>query len=488
MSLACTPRNFALGLLAIWVGISAGRVGLTAPGRDTATDGLALHAKKAESLLRSGRIRQALAEAALAERSAPNGAEPLALLGDISFRQADFEAAEKYFNAALASDPRCVRAHLGLARLDQLHFRRGAALQRVVTAYSLSPNDPETVLAYSSVTSDPKQEILFLQKYLTFGAGVPREQFESAEGRLQFRQRLGSRKLTVLDGPYIPYRLPLTVWATRRASPNGLLLAVSINGSKPLRLVFDTGAAGIVISHRSAVRLGLEYLADAGLQGVGDSGIETKKTLADSVRIGNLRLRNCVVDVAAHDVAGEVDGAIGANVFEQFIVRLDGRHRVLDLLPYPDEVPRAQSQEDLWAGRDRSLPAGMENLTPVCQTGHLLLVQTKLDSGTSGYMILDTGAAYSSLSRQATLPFAEPTPFEIAGPGGGLVTAFQAGPTQLHVAGHDLADPEVVALDFARISNLHGLEISGLIGYPMLSRYALTLEYRDGLIGLDRSR
>jgi len=35
---------------------------------------------------------------------------------------------------------------------------------------------------------------------------------------------------------------------------------------------------------------------------------------------------------------------------------------------------------------------------------------------------------------------------------------------------------------------VHGLEISGLIGYPMLSHCALTLDYRDGLIGFDRGR
>lgn len=56
------------------------------------------------------------------------------------------------------------------------------------------------------------------------------------------------------------------------------------------------------------------------------------------------------------------------------------------------------------------------------------------------------------------------------------------------MAGRDFTNPNAVTLDFARLSNVHGLEISGLIGYPMLSRCALALDYRDGLIGLDRSR
>jgi hypothetical protein len=317
---------------------------------------------------------------------------------------------------------------------------------------------------------------------------MPREQLETALGRLQFYRRLGSRRVAFLEGTYQRYVLPMDVWSARPGQVNGLLLAVSINRSKPLRLVFDTGAPGIAISPRSAEKLGLEYMGDAGLRGVGQSGVGARKTLAESVHIGDLRLGNCVVDVADRALADGIDGVIGANLFQQFIVRLDARRRSLELLPYPDEAPWWQSQEQLWAGRDRSVPAGMEGLTPVCQAAHLLLVSAKLDKDASGYLILDTGAAFSSVSRQMAAPFDEPPDFDISGPGGGPVAAFRAGAIRLRLAGRNLTDPHAVTLDFARLSNVHGVEISGLIGYPMLSRCTLTLDYRDGLIGLDRSR
>ena len=476
---ASTVRVSMLAILAAWAVVPTG----AAPLRGD----FAVHVQKARAHLRAGNIRQALAEAAVAERAAPGRAETSALLGDIDFRQAHFEAADQYFKAALAIDPNCAPAHVGLGRLDQLHFRRRAALQRMVTAYSLDPNDAETVLAYSSVASDREQEMVLLERFLALGAGMPREQLETALGRLQFYRRLGSRRLAFLEGTYQRYVLPMEVWSARPGLVNGLLLAVSINGSKPLRLVFDTGAAGIAISPRSAEKLGLEYMADAGLHGVGQS-VETRKTLAESVRIGDLRLRNCVVDVADRALADDIDGVIGANLFQQFLVRLDARRRTLELLPYPDEAPWWQSQEQLWAGRDRSVPAGMEGLTPVCQAAHLLLVSAKLDKDASGYLILDTGAAFSSVSRQMAAPFDEPPDFDISGPGGGPVAAFRAGAIRLRLAGRNLTDPHAVTLDFARLSNVHGVEISGLIGYPMLSRCTLTLDYRDGLIGLDRSR
>ena len=480
MRLALIARVSMLALLAAWAVGPAGAA--------TQTGDFVLHLQKARVHLRSGNIRQALAEAAAAERVAPKRAETSALLGDIEFRRADFEAAGRDFNTALEIDPNCASAHLGLGRLDQLHFRRRAALQRMATAYSLDPSDAETVLAYSSLASDRQQEMALLERFLALGAGMPREQLETALGRLQFYRRLGSRRLAFLEGAYQRYVLPMEVWSARPGLVNGLLLAVSINGSKPLRLVFDTGAAGIAISPRSAEKLGLEYMADAGLHGVGQSGVEARKTLAESVRIGDLRLGNCVVDVADRALADDIDGVIGANLFQQFIVRLDARRRTLELLPYPDEAPWWRSQEQLWAGRDRRVPAGMESLTPVCQAAHLLLVSAKLDRDASAYLILDTGAAFSSVSRQMGVPFDEPPDFDVSGPGGGPVNAFRAGAVQLRLAGRDLTDPNAVTLDFTRLSNVHGVEISGLIGYPMLSRCTLTLDYRDGLIGLDPSR
>lgn len=102
----------------------------------------------------------------------------------------------------------------------------------------------------------------------------------------------------MLESPYRPYRFPMEAWCSRPGLANGLLLAVSINGGKPLRLLFDTGAAGIAISRRPAGKLGLEYLADAGQRGVGQSGMESRQMLADSVRIGDLHLRNCAVEAA----------------------------------------------------------------------------------------------------------------------------------------------------------------------------------------------
>ena len=46
------------------------------------------------------------------------------------------------------------------------------------------------------------------------------------------------------------------------------------------------------------------------------------------------------------------------------------------------------------------------------------------------------------------------------------------------------ADVDPIAFDLREISRQEGVEISGLIGYPALSRGVLTIDYRDGLIDI----
>jgi hypothetical protein len=56
---------------------------------------------------------------------------------------------------------------------------------------------------------------------------------------------------------------------------------------------------------------------------------------------------------------------------------------------------------------------------------------------------------------------------------------FQIGPSELR-------QTEAVVIDFSSASQYHGIEISGLIGYPALCRSVLTVDYRDTLVRLDR--
>jgi hypothetical protein len=461
----------------------------TATLRARIPESVAPHVRLVESLLRAGRIDEALAEALAADRAEPGRADLALLLGNIEIRRAEFREAGRYFEAALALDPECAGAYLGLGRLDQLQFRRKSARERFARAYALRPDDPAVVRAYAAVAADPDEEIALLKRYLAVGAGEPREQLEEALGHLEYHRRLGARQVGVVASPYRKYRLRLENWSPRPGRSQGLLVAVSINGAKPLRLVLDTGAAGIFIDAKAAGRLGLEFLSGAAARGVGQAGpAAAARTLAAKVRIGDLELHNCVVDVTSQPVAAHVDGAIGASVFRQFLIQLDARREWMDLLPYPGGPPSAPADEYAWADRDRETTEAARHMIPVWQAGHLLLVETTLADGATGYLVLDTGAAFTSVSRRVAGAVARPSTAALAGAGGALGPVARAGAVRLRIGGREVVDADAIAFDFRPVSNQEGLEISGLIGYPVLSRAPLTIDYRDGLVGFEPSK
>ena len=55
---------------------------------------------------------------------------------------------------------------------------------------------------------------------------------------------------------------------------------------------------------------------------------------------------------------------------------------------------------------------------------------------------------------------------------------------RLTVGGKELVDERPVKLDMTELSRHEGIEISGIIGYPVLGKSVLTVDYRDGLVQL----
>lgn len=408
------------------------------------------------------------AEAASLPDSAPTS--PCSA-GEAWFRRARFEAAESAWEAALAANPSAACAHLGLSRIDQLRFRRRSARDHAAAAYRLAPQDPEVVLAYVAFVSDPDARHTLLQNVVVLA------QEDSARARLLFEDRLAGRR-AALASPYRGYRLKLQSFHPLDSTPAGVVLRASINSGKPLRLVLDTGADGIVLNPRPAREAGLERLGDAALGGAGERGaVPAYLALARSVAIDDLRIENCLVRVAASDLVPGADGVIGANVFQEFVLRLDAAARILELTPFAEGETAPASFSDPWMGYDAPD-------APVRRLGHLLLLRGRVDDREDGYFLLDTGAAHSSLSTSlAGCSVAEEV--GLRGAGGSLI-AVRLQPVTLDIGGQRLVDTDPVAFDFNPISRREGVEISGMIGFSLLSRSVVTINYRDGVVQLSR--
>jgi hypothetical protein len=419
--------------------------------------------------------------------AAPADAQAHVLAGETCYRRADFDGAASQFTTALQARPNVARAYLGLAKLDQLQFRRRSARARIERAYSLDPDDPEILRAYAALAQTPAEEIALLKRYLERGAHESRKDLEMAVARIQVLARLHGRETAVLSSPYAPYRLKLIPWAPVAGPATGVLLKVGVNGGKPLLLALDTGASGIYVSRKAAERLHLEDLVDAAVTGLGEARQDSRLALAETVQVGDLGFRNCLVYVTRQPLTDGADGVIGASFFERFLLRLDARRQTLDLFPYPDAPPEAVRGENAWKERDRTAPETNGDL-PFYRVEQLVIVPTLVNGRRPGYFVLDTGAAHTAVDRSiaaAERPTDSPRILALASPGGEVRGAASVGPLSFEFGGREFTEPEVATFDFGPASNSYGVRISGLLGYPLLRRSVLRINYRDGLLGVE---
>jgi hypothetical protein len=233
-------------------------------------------------------------------------------------------------------------------------------------------------------------------------------------------------------------------------------------------LVLDSGAEFIVIGAKIARPLGLLSGSEMDLVGLGTR--PAKVGMAQSVDVGPVSFRNCRVALVDGTVKEGADGVIPLSMFSDFLVRLDLPERTLGLIPYPGEQgPAAFSHR-------------------AAAWGDLLLVRTKLNRKHDGYVVLDTGAFCSATSREVAGTLNGPRiladlPIEA---GTGAATG-QLVSTAVHfeIAGQELVPDRVVALDLVNLSRHYGVEVVGVLGFPALSPYVLTIDYRNRLVKIE---
>jgi hypothetical protein len=86
-----------------------------------------------------------------------------------------------------------------------------------------------------------------------------------------------------------------------------------------------------------------------------------------------------------------MDGVIPMSLFAAFLVRLDMPGKALDLMPYPEGGP-------IRAG-------GFE---PAVLRDGLLFLRGAVNDAQEGYILLDTGASYSAVSRRTARALKSP--------------------------------------------------------------------------------
>lgn len=271
-----------------------------------------------------------------------------------------------------------------------------------------------------------------------------------------------------LASPYQPYELELRPFYPVPNRPAGVLLHVSINGGRPLRLVLDSGAESIVIGAKVAHTLGLSGDSEMDLVGLGTK--PAMAGMAERVEVGSVSFRNCRVAFVDGKAVEGADGVIPLAMFSDFLMRLDLPARTLGLIPYPGEQGPA-------------LPSDR-----AATQGDLLLVGTVLNRERHGYVVLDTGAFCSAISREVagTLGGSQNLgDLRIGGGTGAATGRVVSAAVHFEIAGQDLVPNDVVALDLLNLSRHYGVDVVGVLGFPALSPYVLTIDYRSRLVKIE---
>jgi hypothetical protein len=270
-------------------------------------------------------------------------------------------------------------------------------------------------------------------------------------------------------------------------------LSVHLNNATEL-LELDTSVDGIVLSPHDAERAGVHPLeGTTATPGAPYLGV------ADHIQIGKLTYRDCPVRVVPASALADSNSLIGSDFFRDRLIHIDYVAQAVTLNPYPDRP----------AGADQFIPDGEKDWSPIYVSRNRILVPTLINKQGPFLFLLDSGIERTVISPTVThnvLLASSDATLNLYGVSGDFVKFIpRDGGGDVHIT--DITDPngqrlhvtspvkepvyrfthnEIgelsdISFDIAPASHATGTEISGLMGFDLLQRYFLDINYRDGL-------
>ena len=475
------------------------------------------------AMLRQQKIDEALESVNSALTAQPDSAALLAAKGDVQFRNGEMPDAELSYLAARKLDPKEVHAYLGLARLYGSYSLYRKAYDELQSAHEVAPDNIEVQRAWLGMLPR-KERLAALQAYLS---GPHPDDEEETKWMREYLEYL---KATA-DKPVHACRLVSKVEQTETKletmyGPDGhrmrgIGLSVKLN-DRNAHLLLDTGAGGIMVSHKIAEKAGLTPISAVHFGGIGDKGLQSGYTaVADHIRIGELDFQDCVVSVSDKPSIADEDGLIGADVLGAYLIDIDLPGMRLKLSPLPkrpedtvapkslnsegEEQANAEQKEDSMneatskdqnspvptakparrLPKDRYIAPEMADWTKVFRFGHNILVPTSVNNSKSMLFGLDTGAFSNLLSvragRQVSKVSSEDR-VQVHGVNGAVNNVYSSDKATLRFGHFQQSNLGIITLDLSTISRHTGTEVSGFLGFAMLKQLEVELDYRDGLV------
>ncbi len=435
------------------------------------------------SLVYEGRLQQASDAAEADARAFPNSPEVIAARGEFAFYLGDMPEAERLFKAAVKMKEETPRAVYGLYRLFHMASMYRSARLLCLRAHEIDPDDALITLAWLRYLTPEKRKAAmapFVAAHPWLYKNFARDEQSASE----IHDEMGEHKAFELEGERKEATLNLIYLHDDPTHVRGVGLQVAIEGGKPLKLLFDTGASGIVISQAAVDRAGLNHLGSFQARGIGDKGPRSAfLSVADDCAIGILKYKTCVFQATQGKgrVAGDEDGLIGADIFSDYVIHVDFQKRQLRLIPEPERPPNPQ-------GYDRTIPPDEASFTPVFQYGDHLYVSTTVNKRNTGLFLLDTGAGLSNIdstfARLSTKIHGNDY-LHVKGVSGEVKDVFEADKAELQFGHFRQSNLGLAAFNLNNGADHEEFRMAGILGIPVLSMFRLTIDYRNGLVNFE---
>lgn len=426
-----------------------------------------LAARLIDALLHQNMVTEAAEQLKTALAANPNSAAVLTAQAEVQLRQGEPWQALKSLDAAAAADPCYARIHLvrsRIFRIDSMYASERSELQK---AYELDVTDPDILMAWSRIMP-AAQEIQGASQSLTSMKDL------DANTRTKVETTIHSMLPLLYEDSQTCKVLPtissatLSLQATKSDGRHidGFRLEVTFP-KNTAKLQLDTAASGIFITKAIADQNGFTRAAGAPMDTV----------QADTVKIGPLEFHNCMVGVSETPFPDGADGFIGTDLLSSYLITIDSRDQRLKLDPLPPQP------DILPADRPRS--GELADYQPVYHRRQYLLVPVTIDDKVHKLFALDTGMRISAMNPE-TAHSASDTKVNFTN----SVPTKTGQKVQLYRDNFDFQfakmslDRQAGILDFEPtvIDHNTDMAVGGMLGFDMLGRFTMHLDYRDGLV------
>jgi Aspartyl protease len=196
-----------------------------------------------------------------------------------------------------------------------------------------------------------------------------------------------------------------------------------------------------------------------------------------------VEFKNVVIDVEDRKPIADEVGLIGPHLLQQFLINLDLTNYSMSL----DPLPSIPGDDGKPGPRDRYIAPEMASYAKVFQAQNHLLIPTKVGSDPKAVLfVIDTGASNNFIAQEYATKLEklnEERNVTVTGVQGRAQQVLSADDLALQFAGFRQMNQKLIAQSLANLSA--EVQLSGMLGLPVLRWFTLHIDYRDGLVGFE---